>query len=95
MKRSASGQSLVEALGAILIFTFGSVVMLTLFSGAKRLNEAARVEMQAQTEAWISRELGESLVPGTVTLRLGDREETLDVLFSGEGDGVFFPEVEP
>lgn len=95
MKRSAAGQSLVEALGAILIFTFGSIVMLTLFSGAKRLNEAARAEMQAQTEAWISRELGESLVPGTVTLRLGEREECLDVLFSGEDEGVFFPEVEP
>ena len=47
--KNAAGESLIEALAAILIFTFGSILMLTLFSGAKRLNEAARARMQEQS----------------------------------------------
>lgn len=93
MKR-ASGQSLIEALAAILIFTFGSIVMLTLVTGAKKLNEAARAETAAQSEMQLLRELGRDLVPGRVVLRLGDREEELEVVFSGDG-AVFFSEGEP
>ena len=92
--KHASGQSLIEALAAILIFTFGSVVMLTLFTGAKELNEAARAEMEARTEIQITRELGLDLTPGRVVLRLGDREEALDAVFSGDG-AVFFSEDGP
>ena len=89
--KNAAGESLIEALAAILIFTFGSILMLTLFSGAKRLNEAARARMQEQSEAQLTRELGQALTPGTVTVSLGDREVTLDVVFFGEGEAVFFP----
>jgi type II secretory pathway component PulJ len=89
--KNAAGESLIEALAAILIFTFGSILMLTLFSGAKRLNEAARARMQEQSEVQLTRELGQALTPGTVTVSLGDREVTLDVVFSGEGEAVFFP----
>ena len=92
--KQASGQSLIEALAAILIFTFGSIVMLTLFTGAKGLNEAAREEMEAQSEIQITRELGQTQIPGTVVLRLGDREETLDVVFAGDA-AVFFSEDGP
>lgn len=92
--KNAAGQSLIEALAAIVIFTFGSILMLTLFTGTKKLNEAARAEMQAQAEIQIARELGQSQIPGTVVLRLGDREETLDVVFSGDGT-VFFSEEGP
>ena len=92
--KQASGQSLIEALAAILIFTFGSIVMLTLFTGAKGLNEAARKEMEAQSEIQITRELGQVQIPGTVVLRLGDREETLDVVFAGDA-AVFFSEEGP
>ena len=69
-----------------------SIFMLT---GAKRLNEAAHAEILAGQESLILREMGTQLTPGTVTLRLGDREETIEVFFSGEGDAVFFPEVGP
>ena len=93
MKHTA-GQSLIEALAAILIFTFGSILMLTLFTGAKKRNEGARAEMQTRTDTQIARELGRTLTPGTVVFRLGDREEVLDVVFSGDG-GVFFPEEGP
>ena len=92
--KCASGQSLIEALAAILIFTFGSIVLLTLFTGAKGLNEAARAEMEARTEIQITRELGQNLTPGRVVLRLGDREEALDAVFSGDG-AVFFSEDGP
>ena len=95
MNRNSAGASLLESLAAILIFTFGSIVMLTMLTGAKRLNEAAHAEILAGQEAQILRELGTQLTPGTVTLRLGDREETIEVFFSGEGDAVFFPEVGP
>ena len=95
MNRNSAGESLLESLAAILIFTFGSIVMLTMLTGAKRLNESAHAEILARQEAQILRELGTQLTPGTVTLRLGDREETIEVFFSGEGDAVFFPEVGP
>ena len=95
MNRNSAGASLLESLAAILIFTFGSIVMLTMLTGAKRLNEAAHAEILAGQESQILRELGTQLTPGTVTLRLGDREETIEVFFSGEGDAVFFPEVGP
>ncbi len=90
--KNAAGESLIEALAAILIFTFGSILMLTLFAGSKRLNEAARTEMLAQTDAQLAWELCQNPTPGTVTVRLGDREESLDVIFSGEGEVVFFSE---
>ena len=92
--KHAAGQSLIEALAAILIFTFGSMLMLTLFTGAKKLNEGARAEMEARTEAQLNRELGQSLRPGTVVFRLGDREEILVAVFSGDGTA-FFPEEGP
>ena len=89
--KNAAGESLIEVLAAILIFTVGSILMLTLFSGAKRVNEAARARMQEQSEVQLTRELGQALTPGTVTVSLGDREVTLDVVFSGEGEAAFFP----
>lgn len=92
--KHAAGQSLIEALAAILIFTFGSIVMLTLVTGAKKLNEAARAEAAAQAETQLLRELGQDLAPGRVVLRLGDREEELAVVFSGDG-AVFFSEDGP
>ena len=95
MKRSSAGESLLESLAAILIFTFGSIVLLTMLTGAKRLNEAAHAELLAGQEAQVLRELGTQLTPGTVTLLLGEREETIEVFFSGEGDAVFFTEVVP
>lgn len=93
MNRNSAGESLLESLAAILIFTFGSMVMLTMLTGAKRLNEAAHEEILARQEAQVLRELGTQLTPGTVTLRLGEREETIEVFFSGEDDAVFFPGV--
>lgn len=93
MNRNSAGESLLESLAAILIFTFSSMVMLAMLTGAKRLNEAAHEEILARQEAQVLRELGTQLTPGTVTLRLGEREETIEVFFSGEDDAVFFPEV--
>ena len=95
MKGNNAGESLLESLAAILIFTFGSIVMLTMLTGAKRLNEAAHTELLARQDSQVLRELGTQLTPGTVILRLGHREETVEVFFSGEEDAVFFPEVGP
>ena len=92
MEMDNKGHTLVEALAAILIFTLGSIVMLTMFSAAKRMNLAARDRDRVLSQQRITWELGtEGEIPGTVTITLGARSETVAVQFSGEEAAVFFP----
>lgn len=85
--RSARGESLVEALAAILIFTFASIILLSMISAAGRINTTARQAddaLQAElyvAEAQDASQGEEGTITFSVTVDGATRNKNTDVLF--------------
>lgn len=69
---SKAGETLVETMVAILIFTFGSIIMLTMISSAASINhktEQADAQYLAEIQAV---EKAETPIPGNYYVRFSD-----------------------
>ena len=89
--RSKAGESLVESLAAILIFTMASIVMFSLVSAAGDINRTAK-QMDAENQAhMVAVEKGEpEATNGTavITFTMGSKEiakETVDIYGGTDG----------
>ena len=90
-----AGESLIESLSAILIFTFGSIALLTMLSAAKDINQQVRREEKSHRQKEIRTETASGTPSGgTIRLQLGERSKRIPVsVFGDEVEGyVFFLE---
>ena len=92
--KNKAGESLVESLAAILIFTMASIVMYTMVTAAGDINSTAK-QMDAENQAhMVAVEKGEpEATNGTadITFTLGSQtiaEQTVDI-YGGEGGSLF------
>lgn len=69
--RSKAGESLVESLAAILIFTMASIGMFSMVTAAADINQTAKEADRANQEQMLIAEQGEGTsAAGTVTMTL-------------------------
>jgi Tfp pilus assembly protein PilX len=95
--RSKAGESLIESLAAILIFTMASVGMFSMVTAAARINETAKQTDREYQEQMAHAEQGEeSAESGVVTMTLsrgGTKEDirviVADVDLYGTEEGLF------
>lgn len=86
--RSRAGESLVESLMAILIFTLASIVMYSMVTAAADINMTAKETDRSIQEQLVIAEKAEGTpATGTVTMKLGS--ETIDTstvyIYGGNG----------
>ena len=93
--RSKAGESLVEALAAILIFTLASVGMFSMVSAAARINETAKeTDRKYQAEMTYAEQGETNAETGVVTMTLTHGTDTINVIVAdadiyGTEDGLF------
>ena len=79
--KSKAGESLVESLCAILIFTMASIGMYSMVTAAADINQTAKEADRASQEQMLIAEQGEgSSTSGTVTMTLVSGENTINVI---------------
>lgn len=90
--RLKKGETLVETLAAILIFTLGSIFMLSMISSSVKIDTRANhADELRQNQLAVSQSAQDSSFTGTVKIIQGDKElASTDVeIFGGEKeDGV-------
>lgn len=93
--RSKSGETLVESLAAILIFTFASIIMLSMVSSAANINAAAKEADEEYFSQMILVELAQNPTSGSVTVSVSPSNgsptlsaQTVSVVVSGDPDGL-------
>lgn len=89
--RSKAGESLMESMVSILIFTFASIIMLTMISSAVTINQAAKDADQAYFEQMAAIEAkGGTVETGNIEFSFsnGTIKETVPVTVYGEADGL-------
>lgn len=98
--KSKAGESLVESLAAILVFTMASIVMYSMVTSAADINRTAK-EMDAQNQAhMIAVEKGEDAAmngSATITVTMGSTQiskEKVDI-YGGQDDSLFTYFVDP
>lgn len=70
--RDKRGETLVESMASILIFTFASIIMLTMISTAADINQAAKEADRAHFDLLIEAEMAEGTAKtGTVAFSIG------------------------
>lgn len=75
--RAKSGETLVETLAAVLIFTLSSILLLTMASSASRINQTVKDSQQRNQEQMVYAEQGADAAGAaatgkTVTITLDD-----------------------
>ena len=79
--RSRAGESLVESLAAILIFTMASIGMFSMVTSAADINQTAKEADRTSQEQLLIAEQGEGRgTPGTVTMTLTSGDNTINVI---------------
>lgn len=79
--RSRAGESLVESLAAILIFTMASIGMFSMVTAAADINQTAKEADRTSQEQMLIAEQGEgSSTSGTVTMTLVSGDDTINVI---------------
>lgn len=79
--RSRAGESLVESLAAILIFTMASIGMFSMVTAAADINQTAKEADRRNQEQMLIAEQGEGTgASGTVTMTLVSGENTINVI---------------
>jgi type II secretory pathway pseudopilin PulG len=87
--RSCRGESLVESMVSILIFTLSSVLFFTMVTSATRINQTVKESDQAlQTQRLAMEGRTESTTTGTVTITTSNGSTLVDVKVVGE-NGVY------
>lgn len=89
--KSNAGETLVESMCAILIFTFASIIMLSMVSAAADINTKAKEADTNYYDQLVDVEMAEGTgTAGTVTFTFGGASgpsETVSVdVFTGEGE---------
>lgn len=90
--RGKQGETLIESLAAILVFTLSSIIFLTMVSSASHINQTVKAEyavFQSQQQA-IENEAGAA--EGTLTVSCDGATETFPVCQVVEGElTAFYP----
>ena len=94
--KSNAGETLVESMAAILIFTFASIIMLSMVSSAADINAAAKKADEEYFSQMVVVELAQGTTPGTVTFSVAPSggsptlsSENISVVVSGDTDGLY------
>lgn len=100
--RSKTGESLIESMAAILIFTFASIAMYTMIMSSNDINQRAQETEETNMEQMVIAEMAASegkIADGTVlfTITSGTETKTLDAVsvdVYGMTDGMYayYPE---
>lgn len=79
--RSRAGESLIESLAAILIFTMASIGMFSMVTAAANINQTAKEADRVHQEQMLIAEQGEGAsADGTVTMTLNSGSDTINVI---------------
>jgi len=87
--KSKKGETLVESMAGILIFTFGSIIMLSMVTSAADINTAAKEADQEFFSQMVQVELAQGGTTGTVIISAGGYTSNVDVTISGTTDGLY------
>ena len=94
--KSNAGETLVESMAAILIFTFASIIMLSMVSSAADINAAAKKADEEYFSQMVVVELAQGTTPGIVTFSVTPSggsstlsSENISVVVSGDTDGLY------
>lgn len=86
------GETLLESMAAILIFTFASILLLTMLTTAKEINQAASQWDAAKAADMELAEMAEQeAAPGTVQFVIHGCTETVEVEVFGSEPGGYYP----
>ena len=93
--RSKCGETLVEAIASILIFTFSSIILLSMITAAADINQSAKeADAAMRQELLIAEQQDASNPSGTGTLSVkvdGQSQATnINVKFYSEGPGKLY-----
>lgn len=97
--KSRRGETLLETLCAIMVFTFASIILLSMITAANNINQRVRQaeeRFDEQTEA-VEKKTGTGK-SGAVKVRIGSHEKSVDVMLYGGEDGslyAYYTEVAP
>lgn len=81
------GETLIESLGAILVFTFASIAMLTMLSTANNMNQMAEAKAQARQKGQLLTETPEGdVTTGQVTVWVNGKKDVCLVTVKGNPD---------
>lgn len=93
---SQAGETLVESMAAILIFTFASIIMLSMVSSAADINASVKEADREYFEDMVIVELAEVSSTGNVSLSIMNstgtvtiNAETTAVSISGDANGLY------
>lgn len=95
MKRTANaGETLMESLVSILILTFASILLLTLVTASRKINQSAREMDQALFRDLVTAELAsEQGIRGRATVTVNGNFQTVPVdVFGSDGITAWYPE---
>ena len=87
--KSKKGETLVESMAGILIFTFGSIIMLSMVTSAADINTAAKEADQEYFTQMVQVELAQEDATGTVTIATPAGDDTVGVSISGSTEGLY------
>lgn len=75
--RSKAGESLIESMAAILIFTMGSIIMLSMVSTAADINQTAKAADESYNRQIVAAEMARSQdeISGTVAISINNSAE--------------------
>jgi len=88
-KRLKKGETIIEALFAILIITFSSVMLVNLTLTATKINKDIEQEDTEFRNNLMAAEREESGNRGEVTIRSGSSNYTYDVEYFGNDNGLY------
>lgn len=93
--RSRAGESLIESMAAILIFTMGSIILLSMVSTAADINATAKEADESYNTQIVAAEMTniEDMVSGTVTVSVNgsttNDSVSVNVFRSNETDSLY------
>lgn len=87
--KSKKGETLVESMAGILIFTFGSIIMLSMITSAADINTAAKKADEEFFSQMVQVELAQGGATGTVSIATPAGTDTAAVVISGTTDGLY------
>ena len=86
--KSKKGETLVESMAGILIFTFGSIIMLAMLTTAADINTVAKEADQEYFSQMVQVELAQADASGTVSIVSPSGTDTVNVTISGTSEGL-------
>lgn len=86
------GETLIESMAAILIFTFASILLLTMLSAAKEINHtAAQWDASRKANMELAEMAEQEAVPATVEFVIHGKREAVAVEVFGDGPYAYYP----